>query len=60
MNTGCPKCDEIQKESGDNTRLCVNHAIEYADSQASAWMNEVERLKQKREVENAYSRRLEG
>ena len=29
MNTGCTKCDEIQAETGDNTRLCPECELDY-------------------------------
>lgn len=47
-STGCIKCDEVRKETGDNTALCLGHQIELAEWEVMAAMNTVEKLKQKK------------
>jgi len=49
-DTGCPKCNEIQKETGVNTNMCYTNMcyrcrLDYLDSRLTALMREMEEIK---------------
>lgn len=49
MNTGCPDCDRVQKQTGSAVQLCLKHTVEYLECSAVKAQKDYEQAKEQYE-----------